>query len=162
MSGPQPELFTGFFVVSLDSSAEVTLHEGKIYAGDTAEVGLHLALIADRRAEQANSKRGLTSTDPYVALEPLHLTEGRREPIVEFEVIIEGPNVVTQPRRSRFRLSSFDGAQDVEVTLRLLSPETFSEAWVQLFQKGRLLHVVVIRVGGGFPAGATARDSEQP
>lgn len=134
LGGPQLVNFTGSLTVEHqdvappDSIVDLAV---EIHGNPDADDSSHVRVIGvNRRAVR----------------QPVRIDGGMPLPAAEFELIVDSATMHPSPRRRTVEVAAFDGRARVEVSLSLPEEEGTHEAWLQLFQSGRLVQAIMVVV----------------
>lgn len=144
VSAPPMVNFTGYLAIE-DQNDESLVDGNTIMTTPAAQVGVVVSVLADARARDSAPERG-TEDDRFLALQPLHIDGGRTEPEVEFELVVDSATVRPSPRRHQVRVARPTGQSQVPVSLLVPDQDGRHEVWLQLFQSGQLVQMVMIIV----------------
>lgn len=144
VSAPPMVNFTGYLAIE-DQDDESLVDGNTIMTTPAAQVGVVVSVLADARARDSAPERG-TEDDRFLALQPLHIDGGRTEPEVEFELVVDSATVRPSPRRHQVRVARPTGQSQVPVSLLVPDQDGRHEVWLQLFQSGQLVQMVMIIV----------------
>lgn len=149
MAGPELVNFTGYLVIELaeDGDGDTTVKStgsGIIATPPGGSVELNISVVADQFARDAAPDRQADSA--FVALETVHIEDGRTETVVDFDLIIDSATMTPSPHRLPVQVTRLLGEQQKQTTLQTPDGEGVHEAWVQLFQAGRLVQAVVVAI----------------
>lgn len=139
--------FDGFMAIDLldsDRLAKSSIGNGGISVSAGRTLRLRILVFSDERARDRLPQR--ESRDALlVALQPVQIDSNRTSSVVDFEVIIDSPTLTAVPHRLQLRVPEGDVAQDV-VSFDLQDRSGAHEAWIQLYQLGRLVEVIALPI----------------
>jgi hypothetical protein len=150
VTGPPLRAFTGFLVVSgsgVGSAASAGGPRGGVSIPTGDAVALELEMFGDQRAAGAVPERG-SRDGSFVALQPIHIPGDQTGAAVRFEIVVDSPTLTATPHRFDLRVAPETGATR-SIHLRAPDHEGRHEAWIQLFQLGRLIEVIVLPIEVG-------------
>ena len=152
MTGPSLVNFTGFLAVHpLDESNLFPTENGKIVASPGTTLRLAISVLQEGRAGTAGPERAADG-EPLFILEPVNIEGGISSAPVPFDVVIDSATLSPIPHKQSIQV-----LRDAQFTLALQVPADESnehEAWLQLYQAGRLIQAVVLLVDAR-PGGIT-------
>ncbi|MFC8045243.1 hypothetical protein [Nocardia sp. NPDC057353] len=153
LAGPPLIAFTGYFAVELDDPRP-TVHrgaDGVIHASPGISIGLVVTVLADAAARDVAPDRGTTGEHDFVALETVSVDGLKSDALVQFDVLLDSAAMTPIPRRHTLQLHRVEGERSGTIQLELPDREGVHEAWLQLYQGGRLIQAVAIAVDTRLP-----------
>jgi hypothetical protein len=155
VAGPSLDPFTGVMVVGTGrregtGSAESPIGPGRtpgsVRVDDGVELNVFVTLRGDQHAANMGPERG-GPEDDYIALQPVTIPGTPTGHPVEFELVVDSPTLRPTPYRRRITVAPNARSRE---SVSLGIPETGDhEAWLQLYQTGRLIEVVVLPIHAG-------------
>lgn len=152
VAGPEVADFTGYLAVELLRGA--VLEGSTVVASPAASFTLGVSVPADPTAADTVPERGIALEHGLIALEPIHLRGGEVRPEVSFDVLVDGPELRPAPRRASLDVPRPMGERTARVALRAPEEEGRHETWLQLYQQGQLVQMVMLSVEVRTGAGA--------
>jgi hypothetical protein len=144
--GPPLTNFTGYLMIGLDTpddGAPPQSADGVITAPPGQRVRLVMSVVRDVRASAVASVIESGPDRPFFIVQPVVIEGGRTDRVAEFNAIVDSASLTPLPQRKNMRVGD-----KVETTFafRLPAEEGQHEAWFQLYQAGRLIQVVAVRI----------------
>ncbi|UGT61883.1 hypothetical protein [Nocardia asteroides] len=148
LAGPPLIEFSGYFAIELAEAGAGAERAGDrvITASPGVSIRLSASVVADEAAADVAPDRGAATAHDFVALEIVTIAGTTAESEVEFEVLLDSATMTPVPRRRVLRLPRRDGERRGEIELELPASEGVHEAWLQLYQAGRLIQAVTVVV----------------
>lgn len=148
MAGPSLVEFTGYVVVELEGEDKNVRRNaaGVICAPPGTAVGLSVSVLADQAARNSAPDRGAAGSHSFVALETITIEGRKTEAFAHFDILLDSATMTPSPRRQTLRVLRLNGEQSGVVELELPDIEAVHEAWLQLYQSGRLVQAIAIAV----------------
>ncbi|EMD29215.1 hypothetical protein [Amycolatopsis azurea] len=144
MTGPALANFTGFLAVHPAENKPVLAEDGRIVAVAGSVVLLAVSVFADQRARQAGPERGKDGEALFI-LEPVNIEEGTTSHQVPFDIVVDSATLSPSPHRHSIRVFPVRGEAQFALALDVQEAGEH-EAWLQLYQAGRLIQSVVLAV----------------
>jgi len=143
--GPPLVNFTGFMVVDLrteDADQPARTSDGEIHAPAGSLLNMTVFVIRDESARGAAPI--MEAGEQFFVVEPIHIDGGRPAALVEFDAVADSPTLQPQPHRRSATVS--DTPAEVHFAFRIPEQSGRHEVWLQLYQGGRLIQAVAVRV----------------
>jgi hypothetical protein len=144
--GPPLTNFTGYLMIGLDSSengAPLKTASGVITAPPGHRIILDMSVVRDVRASTVASVIESGPDRPYFIVQPVVIEGGRTDRVAEFNAIVDSASLTPLPHRKNMRVGD---RAETSFAFRLPAEESQHEVWFQLYQAGRLIQVVAVRI----------------
>lgn len=148
LAGPPLIAFTGYIAIELEGT-QPGVHrgpDGVIHAPPGASIRLAVTVVADENARDVAPDRGATGGHDFVALETVTIDGLKSGALVEFDVLLDSATMTPAPHRRTIELLREKGERSDPVQLELPDSAGVHEAWLQLYQSGRLIQAVAVAV----------------
>lgn len=138
--------FVGFLAIELESSTGGggRAANGRISVLAGSDLALVLSIRDDPRGRNAAPERG-SQDGPFVAQQPIHIPGDGPPGTVDFELVVDSPSLTPVPQRVDVRVQPGNGAHQ-KISFEVPDVPGEHEAWIQLYQLGRLVEVVALPI----------------
>jgi hypothetical protein len=145
--GPPLVSFTGYLMIGLASPGledpALQTAGGVIAAPPGHKVSLIMSVVRDPRAQAVASVIESGPNLPFFILEPVVIEGGRTSQVAEFNAVVDSASLTPLPHRRNISVAN---EAQTSFAFQLPSEEGQHEAWFQLYQAGRLIQVVAVRI----------------
>lgn len=144
--GPPLTNFTGYLMIGLDSlddEPSLRTADGVITAPPGHRVNLVMSVVRDLRASVVASVIESGPDRPFFIVQPVIIEGGRTSQVADFNAVVDSASLTPLPQRKNMVVR--DKAES-SFAFQLPTQEGQHEAWFQLYQAGRLIQVVAVRI----------------
>ena len=154
--GPPLTNFTGYLMIGLnspDDEPSLRTADGVITAPPGHRVNLVMSVVRDLRASAVATVIESGPDRPFFIVQPVVIEGGRTSQVADFNAVVDSASLTPLPQRKNMIVR--DKAES-SFAFQLPAHEGQHEAWFQLYQAGRLIQVVAVRIDATVTPAVTA------